>query len=251
MRFSPGAALFAAACSLVAAQNSTRAEADPPVLHSAADKFTYDVEWRLIHAGTVVIEADRNRANLRLDSAGLVSSLFRIHDVYSADYDQSFCAAAWVMDSEEGKRHHETKATYDRSQLRATYLERDLIRNAVLHNDSIPIPWCTHEVIGALAVLRERKVAPGQSTQIPMSDGRRAANVRVEAQEREEIKTPAGSYKAIRYEANMLNGVIYTRKGRAFIWLTDDERRLPVQIRLKMQFPIGTVTLSLSKEEHP
>jgi hypothetical protein len=251
MRFSPGAALFAAACSLVAAQNSTRSESDPAVLHSVADKLTYDVEWRLIHAGTVVIEADRNRADLRLDSAGLVSSLFRIHDVYSADYDQSFCAAGWVMDSEEGKRHHQTKVSYDRSQLRATFLERDLNKNAVLHSDSISIPRCTHEVIGALAVLREMNVAPGQSAQIPMSDGRRAANVRVEAQEREEIKTPAGSYKAVRYEANMLNGVIYTRKGRAFIWLTDDERKLPVQIRLKMQFPIGTVTLSLLKEEHP
>jgi len=35
-----------------------------------------------------------------------------------------------------------------------------------------------------------------------------------------------------------------------FIWLTDDSRRLPVQIRLRMVFPIGTVTLQLQKEEH-
>lgn len=49
----------------------------------------------------------------------------------------------------------------------------------------------------------------------------------------------------------MLNGVIYSRKGRAFVWLTNDSRHLPVQIRLRMQFPIGTVTLQLAKEEHP
>jgi hypothetical protein len=48
----------------------------------------------------------------------------------------------------------------------------------------------------------------------------------------------------------MLNGVVYTRKGRLFIWLTDDARHLPVQIRLKLPFPIGTVTLQLQKEEH-
>ena len=48
----------------------------------------------------------------------------------------------------------------------------------------------------------------------------------------------------------LLNGVIYPRKGRVFVWLTDDARRLPVQIRLRMQFPIGTVTLRLQKEEH-
>jgi hypothetical protein len=45
--------------------------------------------------------------------------------------------------------------------------------------------------------------------------------------------------------------VIYTRKGRAFIWLTDDDRRVPVRILLRMNFPLGTVTLDLEKEEHP
>ncbi|PYT18329.1 MAG: DUF3108 domain-containing protein, partial [Acidobacteria bacterium] len=70
------------------------------------------------------------------------------------------------------------------------------------------------------------------------------------AQEREEVKTSTGTHKTIRYEAYLLNGVIYPRKGRVFVWLTDDARRLPVQIRLRMQFPIGTVTLRLQKEEH-
>jgi hypothetical protein len=82
-----------------------------------------------------------------------------------------------------------------------------------------------------------------------MSDGRRSATVRIEAQEREEIKTPAGTFKTIRCETNMMNGVIYTRKGRVFIWVTDDERHMPVQIRLRMNFPVGTVTLQLAKEE--
>jgi hypothetical protein len=84
-----------------------------------------------------------------------------------------------------------------------------------------------------------------------MSDGRRAAQVKIEAQERESVKTPAGSFNTIRYEVNLLNGVVYTRKGRVFIWLSDDSRKIPVQIRLRMQFPISTVTLQLQKEERP
>src|SRR5215469_7344535 len=241
MRFSPGAALTLVACAFVAAQNTPKLESDLVSSHPIHDKFTYDVEWRLIHAGTVVIDAQKTRANLELDSAGLVTSLFKIHDVYSADYDPSLCAADWMMDSQEGKRHHETKVTYDRDQLRATYLERDLVKDATLHSTSVAIPSCTHEVIGALIALREMNIAPGHTGQIPMSDGRHTANVRVEAQERDQVTTPSGTYKAVRYEANMLNGVIYSRKGRAFIWLSDDEKKLPVQIRLRMQFPIGTV----------
>ncbi len=248
MRFSAGLILVLSACLPLPAQPAAALAVQTAV--SQRDRLTYDVEWRLIHAGTVVIEAEKAHASLELESAGLVSSLMKIHDVYRVDYDEPLCATSAVMDSQEGKRHHETKVTYDRSSNRATYLERDVIKNAVLHSDEIAVPNCVQEVIGAFLKLRGLSVEPGQSAQIPMSDGRKFVSVKIDAQEREEVKTPVGSFKTIRYEANMLNGVVYSRKGRAFVWLTDDARHLPVQIRLRMQFPIGTVTLQLAKEEH-
>ena len=75
--------------------------------------------------------------------------------------------------------------------------------------------------------------------------------MKLDAQEREQITTPAGTFKTIRYEADIFNGVIYARKGRAFIYATDDANRTPVEIKLRLNFPIGTVTLDLDKQEHP
>ncbi len=213
------------------------------------ERLTYDVEWRLIHAGTAVIESHKSGADLKLDSAGMVSALFKIHDLYTVTYDDGFCAAAATMDSQEGKRHHDTRVTYDRAENRAIYLEKDLIKNATLHSDAIAIPSCVHEVLGAFMRIRTMTPSVGQSLQIPMSDGRRSAPVRIDVQEREEVKTPAGAFKTIRCEVNMMNGVVYTRKGRVFVWITDDDRHLPVQIRLRMNFPVGTVNLQLAKEE--
>jgi hypothetical protein len=106
-------------------------------------------------------------------------------------------------------------------------------------------------VITALKQLRRTKVDIGQSVQLPVTDGRKSAAVKIEAQEREQVITPAGTFKTVRYEVNLLNGVVYSRMGRVFVWLTDDDRRLPVQIRVRMNFPLGTVTLELEKEEHP
>ncbi|HLW75838.1 MAG TPA: DUF3108 domain-containing protein [Bryobacteraceae bacterium] len=228
-----------------AAPDPKPAEAKPP-----SETLTFDVEWRLIHAGTVAVETQKNRAGMHIDSAGMVASLFKVHDVYSSDFEDGFCATSTLMDSQENKRHHEAKVTYDRSRNRASYLERDLVKDTVLHTDDVAIPNCVHEVIGGLLKLRSMSVDPGQSTQIPMSDGRRSAEVKVEAQMREDVKTPAGTFKTVRYEAYLLNGVIYTRKGRMQIWLSDDARKLPVQIRLRMNFPIGNITLQLQKEEH-
>jgi len=42
--------------------------------------------------------------------------------------------------------------------------------------------------------------------------------------------------------------VLYRRPGRLHIWLTDDARKVPVQIQIRMQFTIGTITLRLDKE---
>jgi len=261
MRVSAGIAVFLTASCLSPAQAPKRAAAaskaaPAPELElrsapkPATERLTFDVEWRLIHAGTVVFETQKSHSDMRLDSAGMVSTLVKIHDTYASDFEDGFCGTSSVMDSQEGKRHHEAKVTFDRTRNRAIYLERDVIKDVVTRTNEVDVPNCVHEVAGALLKLRTMTIDPGQSLQIPISDGRHSAPVKIEAQEREDVKTPAGAFKAIRCEAYLLNGVIYPRKGRTQIWLTDDARHLPVQIRLRMNFPIGTVTLQLHKEEH-
>jgi hypothetical protein len=42
---------------------------------------------------------------------------------------------------------------------------------------------------------------------------------------------------------------LYKRPAHLEIWLSDDRRRLPVQIRVRMPFTIGTITLQLEKHE--
>jgi hypothetical protein len=213
-------------------------------------KLTYDIEWRLIHAGDAVLELHNSEGRMKLDSAGLVSTLFKVDDTYTVRYEQSFCASESQMDSKEGKRHRQTTVTYDRNQNRATWVEHDVLdNNKVLRRAQTDIPHCVHDVLGGILALRGLAIEPGQSALAPMSDGRRFAQVKVDAQEREEVVTPAGTFKTIRYEANLMNGVIYQRKGRVFVWITDDAKRTPVQIRLRLAFPIGTVTLQLQKAE--
>ena len=106
-----------------------------------------------------------------------------------------------------------------------------------------------HDVFGGLYLLRTLRLEPGQSAQVPISDGKKSVSAKVEAQARETVKTPSGTYKTIRYEAYLFNDVLYRRPAHLYVWLTDDARKLPVQIRVKMQFTIGTITLQLEKEQ--
>jgi hypothetical protein len=63
------------------------------------------------------------------------------------------------------------------------------------------------------------------------------------------VRTPEGTFKTVRYEIFLFNNVLYRRNAHLNVWLTDDRRRLPVQIRVRMPITIGTITLSLEKHE--
>ena len=194
------------------------------------DKETlyYNIEWRLITAGKAKVQwlsvpNCGRQVNLHLESAGLVSKLYRVEDDYSSNLTPGICAQLAQLSTHEGSRDRETKITFDNANHKADYLERDRARNAVVLAREIEIPACTHDVAGGLYFLRTLNLEPGQSTQIPVTDGKKSVMAKVEAQQREDIKTPEGVFKTIRYEAYLFDNVLYRRSARLYIWLTDDQ----------------------------
>ena len=218
------------------------------------ETLTYNVEWRLITAGKAIVQwtsvPQRGyQANLHLESVGLVSKLFKVEGDYNANLNPGLCAQYSIMTSQEGSRRHETRVTFDAESRKASYLERDLVKNTVLGSQEIDIPECVHDVIGGVYFLRTLNLEPGQSAEVPVSDGKKSVMARVEAQQREDLKVPDGTFKTIRYEIFLFNNVLYRRSAHLHVWLTDDRRKLPVQIRVRLQVTIGTITLELEKHE--
>ncbi|HUA58325.1 MAG TPA: DUF3108 domain-containing protein, partial [Verrucomicrobiae bacterium] len=184
----------------------------------AHETFYYTIEWRLITAGRAALRWTAPaqtggpwQASLHLESVGLVSKLFHVDDDYHVNLSQAFCAQSSQMSSQEGRREHETHIVFDSATHKATYVERDRVKNTVFLAQQTDIPACVHDIIGGLFFLRTLNLEPQQSAEVPMSDGKKSVMARVEAQAREEIKTPAGTFKTIRYEAYLFNNVLYSR----------------------------------------
>jgi hypothetical protein len=219
----------------------------------AAETYYYNVEWRLITAGKAKVQIQPNRpgvqVNLHLESVGLVSKFFKVDDDYSANLNSNWCAESSRMQAHEGSRQRETRVTFDGAAKKATYVERDQTNNSVVLQKETEIPSCVHDVVGGLFYLRGVNLEPGQSTTQAVSDGKKSVMAKVEAQAREEVKTPAGVFKTIRYEIYLFDGVLYKRSAHLNVWLTDDRRRLPVQLRVRLAFAVGTITLLLEKHE--
>lgn len=220
----------------------------------AKETLVYNIEWRLFNAGQAKIQLLQERragyqVNLHVESTGFVSKLFKVEDDYSANLNSSVCAESTQLTSHEGNRERETKVTFDASTKRASYLERDRVKNAVIAQHEIDIPACVHDVVGGLFFIRTLDLEPGQSVTVPVTDGKKSVMAKVEAQAKEDVKTPEGVFHTIRYEAFLFDNVLFRRSAHLNIWITDDRRRLPVQVRVRMTFTVGTITLLLEKHE--
>lgn len=225
-------------------------QANTPSL-TGSESLQYAAEWRLVRAGTVRLEIKDSgggrEARLQVRSTGLVSMLFPLDNLYVAQFGKDLCAAGTMLTAKEGSRHRETKVTYNSQRRKASYLERDVKKNTEVLVREIDTPACVHDVVGGLYLMRTLSIPVGRSMDVAVSDGKKSVMARVEAQKRETLTTPAGKFNTVRYEAFLFNGVLFGRSGVLYVWLTDDDRRLPVQIQVRLQFYIGTITLQLEK----
>jgi len=218
------------------------------------EKLTYQVEWRLINAGTSTVQLRRDNSakgwefDLHIESAGLVSRLYKVVNSYKAKTNEHFCLGSAAMDSQEGKKHSTSKFSVDVARKKLSFDEHNLVKNTS-EKEEIDVAPCTLETVGALASLRTLNLEPGKSIMIPIADGKKFARVKVESQAKEKVNEAGKTYDATRYEAFLFDNVLYKRRGRLLIWISNDADHLPVQFRLLMAFPIGTVTVWLQKQE--
>jgi hypothetical protein len=218
------------------------------------EKLTYRVEWRMVTAGSAVINVSRNGSNwqtdLNLESSGFVSRFLRVLDTYHVVSDERFCGINSSLEAREGKRHAITTMLFDSARHKLSYSEQDFVKNTS-DKQEIDIAPCTHEMLGALLALRQLTIEQGKTMTLPVTNGKKMVNAKVEARSPEKITVNDKNYSALRYEAFVFDNVLYRRRGRLFVWMTDDAERIPVQLQFQMGFPIGNITLQLEKQEKP
>jgi hypothetical protein len=218
-----------------------------------AEKLTYRIEWRMVNAATANLQFQRAAGNtwqidLDIESTGFVDRLYRILDKYRVSANDRMCASNVDLDAQEGKRHMLAHLAFDNSRHKLDYTERDLPKNTAKEK-TLDIPACTYEVAGALAALTQLDLQPGKSTALPVTDGKKLVNAKIESQAKERVTVDGKVHQTVRYEVFLFDNVLYKRKGRLFLWLTDDQDKTPVQFQVQLGFPIGTISLELEKQQ--
>ena len=222
----------------------------PPYSFPNGQTLSYDVEWRLLTAGTATLRLDASGSEERVtataDSTGVFSVLYPVHDRLEALFDpRTFCSGRITKHTEEGFRRLDTSIRFDYARHRSVLQEKNL-KSGHSKQDENEIPGCVTDVVSGIFYLGSRPLAVGQTDTFPLNDGGKTNDVRARVEAREEIKTPAGTFHTRRVQLEAASGVVRS-KGRIWIWYSDDASHIPVQMRARMFW--GTITFRLTRVE--
>ncbi len=182
-------------------------------------------------------------------SKGFFPSLFgiKVRDQFVTEVRaRDFALRTSFQLIDEGKNKREQKATFNPETGRVIYTEKNLLNKTaqpkVKEADS---PAWVLDVLSAIYYLRAVKLEQGQTIPVPLSEGANVYNVEAMVLGREDIKVDAGKFRAVKLDVKAFDGRYTRRKGEMQMWITDDERRLPVRAKIKSSG--ATVTIDLKR----
>ena len=210
------------------------------------ETLTYSVDWRVFTAGTAVFHLDQVGNVLKIsataDTVGAVNMLFPVVDGFQSGFDlKTGCSTGFDKQTQEGRRKNASDLTFDYIHGKQTRNERNLVKGTATHSVT-NIPACVTDSLSAMFYTQSQTLTPGQTVGFPLADAMRTVSVGMKVEDREEIKTPAGTFQTIKVQATADEGVVKNR-GSIWIWYTDDPRHLPVQMQARLFW--GTITFHL------
>jgi hypothetical protein len=141
---------------------------------------------------------------------------------------------------EQGKRRRVLDAEYDHEKRKVIWRERSPNPQGGAFDFTEPI----QDVLTVIYYLRTQTLEPGKTFDVPVTDAGRVFTLSIAAVERKEIDTVLGRVNTIRVEPALFGqNAAVQAKGKLSIWVTDDERRLPVRAQLKVD--LGTFEVKL------
>jgi hypothetical protein len=213
--------------------------------------LTYSVDWRVFPAGTAVIHfedaGDREKITASADTIGAVNLLFRVTDHFQSSFDRAKgCTYEFDKQTVEGRRQISSTLKIDYPGLKSILDEKNLVTGQNKHIE-MPVPSCMTDLLTGVFYASSQPMEVGKSFVLPVVDAMHTVPVTMKVEGREEIKTPVGTFKTLRVEPTADAGVVKNR-GNIWIWYTDDDRHLPVQMRARLFW--GTITFRLSSIEN-
>ena len=211
------------------------------------ERLTYDISWLHITAGTAVMEVtrladrdDRTYAKLigTAQSRPFITKFFPVDNRVESELDlAALVPEHMTFRRREGRKKEDIEYVFHQKEGLVTALRGGI-------TESLPIPVGTQDIISCLYYARTvLPMRPGAALAMNVYHDKKNRPVEARVEGVETVEGPWGKVETARVLVIMPFHGLFMNRGNIRVWITTDERRMPV--RMKAKVVIGSIMADL------
>lgn len=233
---------------IIAISNQKKFRYVPNEAYGFGERLEYKVGYKFITAGTgyfhilpePVMVNNRQCYDVRFQVKSLESLdwLYRVRDQYRSVIDVGGIFP-WEFEQRirEGNYKRDFTAKFDQFN-----------NLAIVGDKTYEVPEYVHDIVSAFYYVRTLDLKSFRKDSVFylknfFDDTTYNLGVRIKG--RETIEVDAGKFRCIVIEPMVVEGGLFKSEGSIFVWLSDDERKIPVKVATRI--PIGFVEAKLTR----
>jgi uncharacterized protein DUF3108 len=217
------------------------------------ETLRYKVRWGIfLNAGEITVSAHADemvglpemRITTHTNTRGLVRGLYLFdgdgESVFDSRDGRLLMISAWSTSS---KKNTKTMAVFDYAKDQVKYV--DYLRPE--RSEILPLPsGNAMDLITSLIETRRWDLKPGDRSPATVMFDKEFYDIVIVADSIEHVHTPLGEFDALVLRPTMDENPkgIFKRGGHVRVWISQDDRHLPVQFEVGMKFGTGIAMLS-------
>jgi hypothetical protein len=216
------------------------------IAYKGGEYLKYDVHWSFMTVGdayltvtdTVFAGRPCHIVTFRLESKPFFDMFYKVRDRYRTIVDaQGLFSWRFEQSIREGGYSRDFMAEFDQWE-----------NVAITADGKYPIPPYVQDIMSAFYFARTVDYAgfrPGRRVELQNFYKDSTYPLAVKYKGRQRIEVDAGTFDCIIVEPLITEGGLFKSEGRILLWITDDDRKMPVRVRAEI--PIGTVESDLTE----
>ena len=220
------------------------AASNPP--HSVTamrERLYFRIYWLGIYVGHATIEAVHSNGVVTITSsahsAPFLSVLYKVED-FAESRMMNGMPFQFRIKQHEGRYRSDKETIFDLPNRKITFF--NYLKNTKDEHTIADLQvW---DVLSGFYYLRTQILEVGKTIFIDVFDSNKFLSVAVYVLGKERIVTPErGAVDTVKIKPVLHSDGLFQKKGDVFVWLTDDESKVPVKVETEV--PVGKVTAKL------
>lgn len=213
--------------------------------YGVGERLVFDVSYGPITAGEAIMAIPRYemirgrntyRVEFSVNSLPSFDWIYTVRDRYLTFIDvEAIAPLRFEQHISEGTYKYDFVADFDPPT-----------RLAHTTQGSYPIPEYVYDILSAFyyaRILDYSAMKVGDFVLLNNFHKDKAYDLRVKFLGRQELEVEAGTFNTLVVEPLIMEGGLFKAEGRIVIWLTDDERKMPIRVNTKVV--IGSIDVEL------